>query len=68
MFGFSPRANNISLYLSSDFPRRDELLAKFGKYTEAKACVYIKKLADVDTDVLKTMAAESMGYVKEKYL
>jgi hypothetical protein len=67
LFGFSPRANSISLYLSSSFPRRSELLARFGKYTEAKACVYIKKLADVDTDVLKTMAVESMEYIKEKY-
>ena len=67
LFGFSPRANNISLYLSSDFPGRDELLAKFGKHTVAKACVYIKKLTDVDTEVLQTMAGESVNYIKEKY-
>ncbi|MGY3211716.1 DUF1801 domain-containing protein [Mucilaginibacter sp. HD30] len=67
LFGFSPRANAISLYLSSSFPGRDELLAKFGKHTQAKACVYIKRLADVDTDILKKMAADSMKYIAEKY-
>ncbi|MFD0750097.1 DUF1801 domain-containing protein [Mucilaginibacter calamicampi] len=67
LFGFSPRANNISLYLSSGFSRREELLARFGRYTEAKACVYIRKLTDVDTEVLKTMAEESMMHIKEKY-
>jgi len=67
LFGFSPRANAISLYLANDFPERDELLARFGKHTTAKACVYIKKLSDVDTEVLKTMAEKSMKYIKEKY-
>lgn len=67
LFGFSPRANSISLYLSSSFPGREELLAKFGKHTVAKACVYIKKLADVDTDVLQTMVGESVNYIREKY-
>ena len=67
LFGFSPRANAISLYLSSSFPGREELLAKFGKHTVAKACVYIKKLSDVDTDILKTMASESMKYIAERY-
>jgi len=67
LFGFSPRANAISLYLASDFPGRDELLGKFGKHTVAKACVYIKKLTDVDTEVLQTMAGESVNYIKEKY-
>jgi hypothetical protein len=67
LVGFSPRANAISLYLASDFPGRDELLAKFGKHTFAKACVYVKKLADVDTDVFKTMVSESVNYLREKY-
>jgi hypothetical protein len=67
LVGFSPRANAISLYLASDFPGRDELLAKFGKHTVAKACVYVKKLANVDTDVFKTMVSESVKYMREKY-
>ena len=67
LVAFSPRANAISLYLASDFPGRDELLAKFGKHKVAKACVYVKKLADVDTAVFKTMVSESVKYMKEKY-
>ena len=67
LVGFSPRANAISLYLASDFPGRGELLAKFGKHKVATACVYVKKLADIDTEVFKTMVGESVKYMKEKY-
>jgi hypothetical protein len=68
LFGFSPRANAIALYISTGFSQREELLAKFGKHTTAKGCVYAKKLADVDTEVLKAMVDESMKYMREKYL
>lgn len=67
MAGFSPRANAITLYLAMDYPGRDALLAKFGKHTTSKACIYVKKLADVDTEVLKEMVTESVKYMKEKY-
>jgi hypothetical protein len=67
LFGFSPRANAIALYISTGFAQREELLAKFGKHTTAKGCVYVKKLADVDTEVLKAMVDESVKYMREKY-
>ena len=41
---FSSRANAIALYFSTSFEKKDELLAKFGKYKAAKACIYIQKL------------------------
>ena len=65
--GFSPRANAITLYIATGFAQREELLAKFGKHTTGKGCVYIKKLTDVDTEVLKTMVDESVKYMREKY-
>lgn len=64
LIGFSPRKNAIVLYLESNFSRRAELLQKFGKYKGGKVCIYIKKLADVNTDVLQEMIAESLNQSK----
>ncbi|MDT3402889.1 DUF1801 domain-containing protein [Mucilaginibacter terrae] len=66
--GFSPRANALTLYLAMDFPRKEQLLAKLGKHKTSVACIYIKKLADVDLEVLKEMIADSVKYMGEKYL
>jgi len=52
LVGFSPRKGKISLYLLPEGPEREKLLADFGKHTSGKACIYINKLSDVDTDVL----------------
>jgi uncharacterized protein DUF1801 len=65
--GFSPRKDSFSLYFSSSFKSRDELLKKFGKHKTAKACVYIKKLEDIDTDILGQMIKGSMSHIQEKY-
>ncbi|WP_298223196.1 DUF1801 domain-containing protein [Flavobacterium sp.] len=65
--GFSPRKNNIAFYFASAFENREELLGKLGKHTTAKSCVYIKKLSDIDTEVLKAMIAASMIHIKTKY-
>ena len=67
LVGFSPRKNEISLYLSSSFENRDALLEKFGKHKSAKACIYIKKLADIDQEILKEMIALSVKHVKSMY-
>lgn len=67
MVGFSPRSQALTLYLMSGFPGREALLKKLGKHTTGKGCVYIRKLAEVDLGVLKTMVTESYRYVKAKY-
>jgi hypothetical protein len=67
LVGFSPRKNEISLYLSSSFENRDALLEKFGKHKSAKACIYIKKLADIDQEIFKEMIALSVKHVKSIY-
>ncbi len=67
LVGFSPRKNEISLYLSSSFENRDAFLEKFGKHKNAKACIYIKKLADIDQEILKEMIALSVKHVKSMY-
>jgi len=67
LVGFSPRKTEFALYLSSQFDKRDELLKKFGKHKTAKACIYIKKIEDIDVTVLKKMIANSFKFTKAKY-
>jgi hypothetical protein len=67
LVGFSPRKNEFALYLSSAFEKRDELLKQLGKHKSAKACVYIKKIEDVNVAVLKKMIAASLKHTKAKH-
>jgi len=62
---FSPRANAIVLYLSSEFDEREALLKKFGKHKTSKGCIYIQKLEDVDTSVLAKMVKRTIEYRKK---
>lgn len=65
--GFSPRKQEFSLYLSAGFKEREDLLKKFGKHKLAKACIYIKKLEDIDVAVLKKMISLSVKHTKSIY-
>lgn len=51
--GFSPRKQNLSLYIMAGFGECEELLSQLGKYKTGVGCLYIKRLADVDLNVLK---------------
>jgi len=63
--GFSPRKANITLYILSGFENQDTLLKKLGKYSTGKGCLYIKKLKDVDTKVLKQLVSESVQAMRK---
>jgi hypothetical protein len=65
--GLAARANAITLYLSSEFDKREELLAQFGKHKASKGCIYIRKLEDIDTGVLIKIVNSSKAAVKRKY-
>lgn len=65
--GFSPRKQNLTLYIMSGFYHYDELLKKLGKHKTGKACLYINKLEDVDMDILRQMIRESVKMMKERY-
>lgn len=65
--GFSSRKGDISVYLIGSFPGRDELLAKLGRHKMAKACLYIRKLSDVDLEVLEQLVAGSVAEMKRRY-
>lgn len=66
MVGFSPRKNEFALYIAN-FAGKEELLKTFGKHKAAKACVYIKKLEDIQVPVLKKLVAGSVKHYKAKY-
>ncbi|MBM4172095.1 MAG: DUF1801 domain-containing protein, partial [Ignavibacteria bacterium] len=51
--GFSPRKQNLTLYIIAGFDHYDELMTKLGKYKTSKSCLYIKSLKDIDQKVLK---------------
>jgi len=61
VIAISPRKAASVLYGMTGFSGSDALLAKLGKHTRGKGCLYIKKLADVDQKVLETMAAKAVA-------
>jgi hypothetical protein len=65
--GFSPRKQNLTLYIMPGFGRYEDLMNKLGKYKTGKSCLYIKKLEDVDREVLKQLVEESVEYLQKKY-
>ena len=65
--GFSPRKNAITLYIMSGFNKFDDLMSKLGNYKTGKSCLYVKRLEDIDENVLKELIAESVKYIKKIY-
>jgi hypothetical protein len=65
--GFSPRKQNITLYVMPGFTEHPELLKKLGKHKAGKGCLYVKKLEDIDIDVLERLIKYSVDSLKKKY-
>jgi Domain of unknown function (DU1801) len=65
--GFSPRKQNLSLYVLAGFPGQEALLKKLGKYKAGKGCLYVKKLEDIEVGVLETLIKMSVDFLKMKY-
>ena len=61
--GFSPRVQNLTLYIMSGFDQYDALLAKLGKHTTGKACLYVKRLEDIDLPTLKELVRQSVKFL-----
>jgi hypothetical protein len=60
LIAFSPRKQNITLYISSGFEGYDELMARLGKHSCGKGCVYIKRLSDVHLPTLEKLIKGSV--------
>ena len=67
MLGFSPRKPQFSLYVYSKTERSDELLKALGKFKMGKACIYVKKLSDINIEVLKELCVETIAYLNEHH-
>jgi hypothetical protein len=67
VLGFSPRKSALSLYVYSDTERSKLLLAELGKFKMGKACIYVKKLSDINISVLKELCIESIKYINEHH-
>ena len=64
LIAFSPRKANITLYLMGGFEGYDELMAKLGKHTCGKSCLYIKRLSDVDQPTLEKLMQASVAHMR----
>ena len=67
LVGFSPRKAALVLYIVTGFRGAEPLLAKLGKHTTGKSCLYVKRLADVDLTVLRKLVDESVVAMRAKY-
>lgn len=67
LVGFSPRKSAISLYVYSGCPGQDELLKELGKFKMGKACIYVKKLSDINRETLKKMMRSTIDFLQSKY-
>lgn len=65
--GFSPRKAAISLYIYSGGEDQKDLLPQLGKYKMGKACIYVKKLSDINEEVLRKMIRSTLNFVRNKY-
>lgn len=65
--GFAPRKQNMTLYIMAGFDRYAELMSKLGKYKTGKSCLYVKKVEDIDMEVLEDLVKSSVEYIAELY-
>lgn len=69
LLAFSPRKTELVIYLLCEGAdaAQEALLAKLGKHKSSVSCLYVKKLDDIDRDVLKQLAKNSMASIRERY-
>ena len=65
--GFSPRKQNLTLYIMPGFKKYDALLNELGKHSTGKSCLYVKRLEQIDFDVLRSLAQEAWAEMNRKY-
>jgi hypothetical protein len=65
--GFSPRKQNLAIYIMPGFDEFPELMGRLGKYKTGKSCLYLNKLDDVDPDVLENLIGESIKVMRKRY-
>ena len=66
IIGFSPRKQDLTLYLMSGFEKSPDLMKKLGKHKTGKSCLYIKKIEDIDLKILKKLIEQSVKSMSKK--
>lgn len=66
--GFSPRKQNLAVYIMQGFSNYEKELELLGKHRVGKSCLYINKLADIDLRVLRKLVSDSVNHMQNKYL
>jgi len=64
---FSPRKQNMVIYIMPGFSELDDLLLKLGKYKTGKSCLYINSLKGIDLSVLQQIVSKSVEIMKNRY-
>ena len=67
LVGFSSRKGDISLYVTAGFEGREPLLARLGKHKTGKVCLYVRRLADIDLEVLESLVKGSVAEMRRRY-
>lgn len=67
LIGFSPRKAAISLYVYTGLEEHKHLLEALGKFKMGKACIYVKKLSDINQDILKKLMRATIHFLHSKY-
>ena len=65
--GFSPRKRSLTVYLAPGLDDIEDLREQMGKHRVGKGCLYINKLSDVNTDVLKLIIKKSIEVLEQRY-
>lgn len=65
--GFAPRKDALVLYMATEFKDREALLSQLGKRKSSKACIYVKKLEDLDVKILRKIVRNSMAHAQKLY-
>lgn len=65
--GFSPRKQNLTIYIIAGFSEYGDIVENLGKFKTSSSCLYVKKLSDIDADKLKTLVKKSVGDIKKRY-
>lgn len=68
LVGFSPRKNEISLYVFTGLEEHEYLLKNLGKFKKGKACIYIKKLSDINENEFKKLIRETINFLQSTYV
>src|SRR5690606_4880794 len=67
LVGFSPRKTAISLYVYTGGSAQDEWLKDLGKFNKGKSCIYVKKLSDINQEILKRLIKSTKDFLQNKY-